>query len=62
MAEQSNSGVAEILAQNGLNGPAFDPAEVADGLAGWREAGRELDRLLEDRTVSDVTLFDPEWR
>ena len=62
MDDLTNSAVAEVLKQNGLVGPAFDVAAVADGLAGWREAGRELDRLLEVSTVDDPTAFEPGWR
>lgn len=62
MDEVSDPGVAEVLRQNGLEGPAFDVAAIAEALAGWREASRELDRLLDGRAAADVTAFDPEWR
>ena len=62
MDETPDPLVSEILRQNGLEGPAFDVAAIADGLAGWREAARELDRLLDGRAAADVTAFDPEWR
>ena len=62
MTEPGRGHVSEALEQNGLEGPAFDVAALADGLAALREEGKELDRLLEGRVVGDVTAFDPGWR
>ena len=54
--------LAERLKQNGLEGPAFDLAAIADGLAGWLDAGEDLSRLLDDHPIGDPTAFDPDWK
>ena len=62
MDDHADYGLPEILEQHGLEGPAFDLSAIADGLAAWRGAARELDRLLEDQAVEYATTFEPEWR
>ena len=62
MDEPAYGAVPEILEQNGLVGAAFDVAAIADGLDAWRQAGGDLDRLLEGSTAMDPSFFDPEWR
>ncbi|MDE0170949.1 MAG: hypothetical protein OXS29_15820 [bacterium] len=62
MDDLTCSRVAELLRQSGLDGPAFDVAAVADGLAAARVDGRELERLLDNRDVEYATTFEPEWR
>ena len=61
MGEISHRNVSATLEQSGLHGPAFDIAEIADAAAGWLEAGKELDRLLEDHPVGDPTSFEAAW-
>ena len=62
MSEPSHQSLSETLKQNGLDSAAFDVAAFAEDLAGWMGAGRELDRLLEDSSVGDPTIFEPGWR
>lgn len=62
MDDRPDSAVSKLLEQHGLEGPAFDVAAIAEGLAASRRDGRELDRLLEDRDVEYATIFEPEWR
>ena len=62
MDDLTHSRVAELLRQSGLDGPAFDVAAVAEGLAAARADRRELERLLENRAVEYATTFEPEWR
>jgi uncharacterized membrane protein len=62
MDDLTHSRVAEMLSQSGLDGPAFDVAAIAEGLAAAREDRMELERLLQSRTVEYATTFEPEWR
>lgn len=62
MDDRPDSRVSELLRQHGLEGPAFDVAAVAEGLAAAGADGRQLERLLESRDVEYATTFDPEWR
>ena len=54
--------ISERLLRDGLTGPAFDIAAIAEDLAGWASAGKELDRLIENLPDEDPTSFDPDWR
>ena len=62
MGDPAHPALAETLKRHGLDGPAFDVAAIAEELAGWQEAGTELDRLLENRPVGDPIAFEPGWR
>ena len=62
MDDHADSGVSELLRQHGLEGPAFDVAAIAEGLAALRVDRRQLDRLLENRAVEYATTFEPDWR
>ena len=62
MDDRPYAPVSELLRRHGLEGPAFDVAAAADGLAAARADGRQLERLLEDRDLEYATTFDPEWR
>ena len=62
MDDRPESGISDVLKEHGLEGPAFDVAAVAEGLAALRAEGRQLERLLENRTVEYATTFDAEWR
>ena len=53
--------LSETLRRNGLEGPAFDVAALAEDLAGWWSTGQELERLLEDQAIGDPTAFHPDW-
>ncbi len=63
MVDPTPEAVAVALARQGLTGPAFDAAAIAETLAGWDEAG--LDRLLSrhevDAPAADPTSFSPKW-
>ena len=65
MADPTPEAVAETLTRQGLEGPAFDLAQIADMLAGWDDWGRDLDRLLSrhqaDAPAADPTCFSPKW-
>ncbi|WP_420613798.1 hypothetical protein [Candidatus Spongiisocius sp.] len=65
MADPTPEGVAETLSRHGLIGPAFDAAAIAETLAGWDEAGRELDPLLSEHEVdapaANPVSFPPKW-
>ncbi|MCY3540148.1 MAG: hypothetical protein F4Y75_07425 [Acidimicrobiia bacterium] len=65
MGEHTTESVEALLRSQGLTGPEFDPARIAEALSGWEEAGRELDRLLtehegEARSLNP-TVFSAEW-
>ena len=62
MDDRPGSGISDVLSQHGLEGPAFDVAAVAEGMAALRAERRQLERLLEDRDVEYATMFDAEWR
>jgi len=65
MGEHTAESVEAVLRSQGLTGPEFDPARIAEVLSGWEEAGRELDRLLTEHEVevrsSNPTAFSAEW-
>ena len=65
MTDPTPEAVAEALSRQGLTGPAFDAAALAEALAGWDEAGQDLDRLLSrhemDAPAADPTSFSPKW-
>ena len=65
MTDPTPEAVAEALSRQGLAGPAFDPAAIAETLAGWDDAGRDLDRLLTahemEAPAGDPTSFSPKW-
>ena len=57
--------VSEALSRQGLTGPEFDTAALAEALAGWDDAGQDLARLLSryemDAPATDPTSFSPKW-
>lgn len=65
MTDPTPEGVAEALSRQGLTGPAFDAAAIAETLAGWDDAGRDLDRLLSDHEMdapaANPVSFSPKW-
>lgn len=65
MTEPTREAVAQALSRLGLAGPAFDAGAIAETLAGWDEAGWDLDRLLSrhevDAPAADPTSFSPKW-
>lgn len=65
MTDPTPEAVTETLSRHGLTGPAFDAAAIAQTLAGWDEAGRDMDPLLSehetDAPAADPTFFSPKW-
>ena len=65
MPDPTPEAVSEALSGQGLTGPAFDGAAIAERLAGWDEAVETLDRLLSrhemDAPAANPTSFSPKW-
>lgn len=61
MAEFPPEKVIEALEAQGLDGPAFDVADIARTLTGWLAEGRDLDLLVESAPVEDPIAFVAEW-
>lgn len=65
MTDPTPEAVSEALSRHGLEGPAFDALVTAGTLAGWDDAGRDLDRLLSthevDAPAANPTSFSPRW-
>lgn len=65
MTDPTPGAVTEALSRQGLTGAEFDAATIAETLAGWDDAGRDLDRLLSDREMdapaANPVSFSPKW-
>lgn len=65
MTDPTPEAVTGALSRQGLTGPAFDAVAIAETLAGWDEAGQDLDRLLSrhemEAPAADPTSFSPKW-
>ena len=65
MTDPTPEAVSEALSGQGLTGPAFDAAAIAETLSGWDEAGQVLEGLLSrheaDAPAANPTAFSPKW-